>query len=59
MMEKSDNQMSDELLESILRYYNYLYFPEDLNQKLIFFFLVKFNYSKIVNFIIEMKKNEF
>ena len=59
MMEKSDNQMSDELLESILRYYNYLYFPEDLNQKSIFFFLVQFNYSKIVNFIIEMKKNEF
>lgn len=59
LLTNDDYLSNDDVLESIFRYYNYSFFPENLIQDSIFFYLCQFNYSKIVDFIIEMKNDEF
>lgn len=57
--ENITSKLSDKLLETVFRYYNYSFFPENFNDKSIFFYLCKYEYHKMVDFLIQSMKNDF
>ena len=41
--------------EKIFQYYNYMFFPNDLNQNFTFYYLCKYNYYTLVELLLMMK----
>ena len=48
----NENKLNENVLSSIFHYYNYFYFPADLNNTYVFKCLCKYNYFKLVNFLL-------
>ena len=50
LIKKSDkNDFSEKRIKSIFHYYNYMYFPVDLDKNHSFYYLHRYNYQKILN----------
>ncbi|KAK8865149.1 hypothetical protein M9Y10_010683 [Tritrichomonas musculus] len=48
----------ESLFSISLHYYNYSFFPNNVNQPFLFFYLCQYNHYYIVNLLMELKKND-
>lgn len=59
LLPNDQDKLKEEVFSNILHYYNYEYFPSNLDEKLIFYHLCSNDYHKIVKILLESKEKEF
>ena len=52
------NNIDERIISYAFKYSNYFHFPNEFNQHFIFYYLSKYNYSKIVKIFIRNKRLE-